>query len=140
MADNYSQMAQQRTPRPGPCRETIETIRQGFPASRLDQMAQVLAVDRPVFLALLGLSERTFQRKARTASRLSPVVSDRLARLDRILQLATDVFGSSDKAVGWLKRPSRALDAQMPLQLLDTDAGTQRVERELRQIEHGFVF
>lgn len=138
MADNSSQMAQEQWPDPN--REAIEIVRQGFPATRLDQMERMLAVDRPVFLAVLGLSERTFQRKTQTASRLSPVVSDRLARLDRILLLAAEVFGDREKAVEWLRRPSRALGSQMPLQLLDTDAGTQRVERELRQIQHGFVF
>lgn len=121
-------------------RDVIETIRKGFPAARLDQMARILAVERPIFLALLGLSERTFQRKTQRAARLSPVVSDRLARLDRIILLATEVFGAKEKAIQWLKRPSRALDSQIPLQLLDTDAGTQRVERELRQIQYGFVF
>jgi putative toxin-antitoxin system antitoxin component (TIGR02293 family) len=124
----------------GKAQDVIEAIRSGFPAARLEQMAQVLAVEPSLFLTLLGLSERTLQRKIRASARLSPVVSDRIARLDRIIQLATDVFGDRAKAVQWLKRPSRALAAQMPLQLLDTDAGTQRVERELRQIEHGFVF
>jgi hypothetical protein len=28
----------------------------------------------------------------------------------------------------------------LPLTLLDTDAGAQQVERELRQIQHGFVY
>jgi len=74
------------------------------------------------------------------AERLSPAASDRLSRIDRIYTLAADVFGDSDKAAQWLKRPSRALAGEQPLKLLDTDAGTQQVERELRQIEHGFVF
>ena len=91
-------------------------------------------------LALLGLSERTLQRKTQTEERLSPAVSDRLARMDRIIALATEVFGGTEKAVQWLKRPSRALGTEVPLQLLDTDAGTQRVERELRQIQYSFVY
>lgn len=42
------------------------------------------------------------------------------------------MFGDSEKAANWLKRPSRALGKELPLRLLDTDAGTQQVERELR--------
>ncbi len=118
----------------------IETVRKGFPAVRLDQMARQLAVDRAMLLALLGLSERTLQRKTQTEARLSPAVSDRLARMDRIIALATEVFGETEKAVQWLKRPSRAIGTAMPLQLLDTDPGTQRVERELRQIQFSFVY
>lgn len=103
-------------------------------------MAKTLAVERSAFFHAMGMSERTFQRKLRTSGRLSATISDRLARLDRIIRLATEVFGTREQAVEWLKRPSRALGAETPLQLLDTDTGTQRVERELRQIQHGFVF
>ncbi|HEV2445335.1 MAG TPA: MbcA/ParS/Xre antitoxin family protein [Candidatus Sulfopaludibacter sp.] len=59
---------------------------------------------------------------------------------DRIYALAVEVFGDGGKATEWLKRPSRALGMEVPLRLLDTDAGTERVERELRQIQHGFVY
>ena len=120
--------------------QMIEGVRRGYPVDRLDQMAKILDVDRAVFLTVMGMSPRTFQRKAQTSGRLSAAISDRLARLDRIIHLAMEVFGTKDKAIQWLKRPSRALGAEMPLQLLDTDAGTQRVERELRQIQYGFVF
>ena len=141
MADNTRQMAQQETLLPeGTSSAVIETVRKGFPAARLEQMAQQLSVERPMVLALLGLSERTLQRKTRTDARLSPAVSDRLARMDRIIALATDVFGGKGKAVQWLKRPNRALGTEMPLYLLDTDAGTQRVERELYQIQYSFVY
>ena len=141
MADNTRQMAQQETLLPeGTSSAVIETVRKGFPAARLEQMAQQLSVERPMVLALLGLSERTLQRKTRTDARLSPAVSDRLARMDRIIALATDVFGGKGKAVQWLKRPNRALGTEMPLYLLDTDAGTQRVERELYKIRYSFVY
>ena len=103
-------------------------------------MAQLLGVDRTLLLRLIGVSERTMQRKHAVEARLSPAASDRLSRIDRIYTLANDVFGSGEKAAEWLKRPSRALANELPLNLLDTDAGTQQVERELRQIQHGFVF
>lgn len=141
MADNRRQMARQNSePLVLTPRQAIETIRQGYPADRLDELAQELLVERPVLLLLLGVSERTWQRKAHSAARLSPAVSDRLARLERIILLASEAFGSKEKAVEWLKRSSRALGSEVPLHLLDTDAGAQRVERELRQIQYGFVY
>lgn len=118
----------------------IEAVRKGFPTERLDKMAQALSVDRAVLLGILGISERTIQRKHRSSDRLSPGASDRLSRVDRIFSLATEVFGSRQKATEWLKRSSRALGNEVPLELLDTDTGSQRVERELRQIQHGFVY
>ena len=121
LADNNRQMAH----------NAIGAIRKGLPAGRLDKMAQ---------LRILGVSPRTLQRKRVHAERLSPAASDRLSRVDRIYTLAVDVFGDGQKAAAWLKRPSRALASELPLKLLDTDAGTQQVEQELRQIQHGFVY
>ncbi len=126
-------------PTPTPS-HVIETVRKGFHTERLDKMAQTLSVDRAVLLGILGVSERTLQRKYRSSDRLSPGASDRLSRVDRIFGLATEVFGSKERAVQWLKRSSRALGNEVPLELLDTDAGSQRVERELRQIQYGFVY
>jgi putative toxin-antitoxin system antitoxin component (TIGR02293 family) len=62
---------------------------------------------------------------------------DRLARIKRILEQATHVLGDHDKASRWLWTASRGLGGEIPLQLLDTDVGTQRVQQELRQIEYG---
>jgi putative toxin-antitoxin system antitoxin component (TIGR02293 family) len=132
MADNVRQMAY-REP-------VIQAIRKGLPTGRLDKMAQALSVDRGVLVGILGISERTLQRKHRSSDRLSPSASDRLSRMDRIVSLATEVFGNQDKAAQWLIRPSRTLANEVPLQLLDTDAGTQQVERELRGIQYGFVY
>ena len=116
-------------------------VREGLPVTQLDAVASVLGIDRrTALLDVLGVSERTIQRKESASSRLSPAASDRLCRVERILALAVDVFGETAKAALWLKRPSRALGDQVPLSLLDTDLGTQLVERELRQIQFGFVF
>ena len=133
-------MAHQDTSRPWSASQTICAVRKGLPARRLDKIAQLLAVDRALLLKVLGISERTLQRKHLVSGRLSPAASDRVSRIGRIYDLAVEVFGDGDKAANWLKRPSRALGKELPLKLLDTDAGTQQVERELRQIQHGFVY
>jgi putative toxin-antitoxin system antitoxin component (TIGR02293 family) len=125
---------------PAPTPRLIGAVRKGLPAGQLDRMAQLLAVDRAFLLRILGVSQRTMQRKQALSDRLSPSASDRLSRIDRIYTLALDVFGDGEKAAQWLKRPSRALSSEQPLKLLDTDAGTQQVERELRQIQYGFVY
>jgi putative toxin-antitoxin system antitoxin component (TIGR02293 family) len=118
----------------------IDAVRKGLPPAKLTEMARLLAVDRALLLRILGVSQRTVQRKRALSHRLNPAASDRLSRLDRIYNLAVDVFGDSEKAAQWLKRPSRALANELPLELLDTDTGTQQVERELRQIQYGFVY
>ena len=140
LADNSRQMAYTAPVTPVPATQVIGVVRKGFPASKLTQMAELLAVDRALLLQILGVSQRTIQRKHALSDRLSPAASDRLSRIDRIYTLAVEVFGDGEKAAQWLKRPSRALANESPLKLLDTDAGAQQVERELRQIQYGFVY
>jgi putative toxin-antitoxin system antitoxin component (TIGR02293 family) len=120
--------------------QVIGAVRKGLPAGRLNKMARLLDVDRAILLRVLGISGRTVQRKHLLSERLSPAASDRFSRIGRIYDLAVEVFGEREKAAQWLKRPSRALANESALRLLDTDAGTQQVERELRQIQYGFVF
>src|SRR5579871_1235865 len=131
LADNSRQMAHD---------SSISAVRKGLPSATLNQTAALLGVDRSLLLRVVGVSERTMQRKHTLAARLSPAASDRLSRIERIYALAAEVFGGGEKAAQWLKRPSRALANELPLRLLDTDAGTQQVERELRQIQYGFVY
>ena len=140
MADNYRQMAQLNTVLPEVTGHFIEAVRKGFPAGRLDKTAELLNIDRTVLLQVLGVSERTLQRKNSLDEPLSLIVSDRLARIERIFALAADVFGSEEKAAQWINRPSRPLGNEVPLNLLDTDAGTQQVDQELRQIDHSFAY
>jgi putative toxin-antitoxin system antitoxin component (TIGR02293 family) len=116
---------------------SVEQVRAGLPMSALDSVAQQLNVDRVALLRILGTSLRTLQRRSGESDNLGPVASDRLARVTRILNLAANVFGEIDKASVWLTSKSRALDGEIPLYMLDTDIGTERVQQELRQIEFG---
>src|SRR5579883_59668 len=117
-----------------------EQVRRGLPVRALDHLARLLQVERAELARVLGVSLRTLQRKSGGSERLDAAVSDRLARVRRILDLATDVFGEQTKGAHWLTSKSRALGGEVPLRMLDTDMGTQRVQQELHQIEFGFPF
>lgn len=117
-----------------------DQVRRGLPVRALDLLARQLQVDRSFLASVLGVSLRTLQRKAGGNQRLSAAASDRLARVRRILDLATEVLGAQEKGARWLRSRSRALGGEVPLQMLDTDMGTQRVQQELHQIEFGFPF
>jgi putative toxin-antitoxin system antitoxin component (TIGR02293 family) len=115
----------------------IAEVREGLPLAELDQTAELLGIDRAQLASILDTSLRTLQRKAEAEGRLGPSASDRLARIKRIHELATHVLGERDKASRWLTAASRGLGGEVPLQMLDTDIGTQRVQQELREIEYG---
>lgn len=128
------------TPAPYGTAFSAESVRRGLSVRALDHLAQLLQVDRAELGRVVGVSLRTLQRKAGEKERLGPSASDRLARVRRILDLATDVLGEQAKGARWLTSRSRALAGEVPLHMLDTDMGTQRVEQELHQIEFGFPF
>jgi len=66
------------------------------------------------------------------------VVSDRLYRLARITDLATEVFDDdASVARAWLPRLNQWLAEGIPLALLDTDAGLKQVTQLLNRIEYG---
>lgn len=115
----------------------IAEVREGLPLAEVDHLAQVLGIDLGLLADILDTSLRTLQRKAESDGRLGPAASDRLARIKRIHELAAHVLGESDKASRWLTSASRGLGGEVPLQMLDTDIGTQRVQQELREIEYG---
>jgi len=65
------------------------------------------------------------------------VESDRLVRFLRVATYAEEIFEERDRAIAWLKSPNRALGGQAPLELLDTDAGSEQVVEILTRIDYG---
>lgn len=118
------------------------------------QMTTVFELARPILMSneLDNLTEhgfsndeiykivaprRTLARRRAKNEQLSPIETDRVLRLQRIVEEAERVFGDPEKAHRWLREPSRALDKAVPLDLLETESGARIVENELGVIDHG---
>jgi putative toxin-antitoxin system antitoxin component (TIGR02293 family) len=80
---------------------------------------------------------RTLDRRKKNNEQLTVAESDRVQRLERVTQHAYRVFGNEEKANRWLRKPCRALDKAVPLELLNSETGAQIVEGELHAIDHG---
>ena len=117
--------------------ELTVLTREGLPVGTLTLLAEELKVERKTVARVIGISERTLSRRIAKGERLSAEESDRTVRLARVFALATDTFGTSQKASSWLQKPNRVLDGQIPLDLLDTDTGVRAVETVLGRIEYG---
>ena len=111
--------------------------REGLPVDTLTTLAQEIAVDRKTLAKIVGISERTLSRRIANGDRFTAEESDRVVRLARVVAMATDTLGTSQKASSWLQRPNRVLEDQRPLDLLDTDTGVRAVETVLGRIEYG---
>jgi putative toxin-antitoxin system antitoxin component (TIGR02293 family) len=111
--------------------------RSGLPVGTLPALAAKLGVERKRLARVVGISDRTLSRRLSSAARLSPEESDRTMRLARVFAKAEDTFGDAEKAGHWLQTKNLALGDEVPLDLLDTDAGTKEVENVLYRIDYG---
>ena len=118
-------------------RRLIALTREGVPARSAFDLARRYNLSEPQLAELLGVSTRTLARMKSADARLNPVQSDRLLRLARIVAHAETVFDTFEVALDWLKNPNRALGGDVPLSLLDTDAGAVQVEEILTRIDYG---
>jgi putative toxin-antitoxin system antitoxin component (TIGR02293 family) len=80
---------------------------------------------------------RTLARRIQKNETLSLKENDSALRMIRITELGERVFGSKDKAQRWLRKPCRALEGVIPIDLLESETGAHLVEQELHRIDYG---
>jgi putative toxin-antitoxin system antitoxin component (TIGR02293 family) len=85
----------------------------------------------------LVVPKRTLARRKAANELLTIEETDKALRLARIAAQAERVFGEAEKAHRWLRKPKRALQDEMPLAYLASEAGARVVEEMLHRIEHG---
>lgn len=78
---------------------------------------------------------RTLHRREAAGQTLSTEEADKAVRVARVFARAGQVFANG-YAGSWLREPKDALGGRIPLQLLETDLGTQAVEEQLLAIDH----
>ncbi|HVA65191.1 MAG TPA: antitoxin Xre/MbcA/ParS toxin-binding domain-containing protein [Terriglobales bacterium] len=117
--------------------ELRAAIREGLPTASLQALAERLALDRDTAAIAFGITPRTLSRRLSGQERLTPLESDRVARVARLFSSAIATLGEESKAAAWLRTPNRALNGETPLGQLDTDPGTSAVEAVLGRIALG---
>ena len=63
--------------------------------------------------------------------------NDGALRIMRVSDWADRVFGNPEKAQRWLRKPCRALEGVVPVDLLESETGAHLVEEELHRIDYG---
>jgi len=120
-----------------PAVDLVELTRKGIPYTTVQRLMEQFQLDRATLTLILGTSERTLARRLHQQQPLDSVESDRLVRFLRVATYAEEVLEDRDRAIAWLKSPNRALGGQVPLELLDTDAGSEQVMEILTRIDYG---
>jgi putative toxin-antitoxin system antitoxin component (TIGR02293 family) len=117
--------------------DSVEVVRRGLSIESFKRVANYYQLSDAQMSKVVGTSVRTIVRLQKEDKPLNATWSDRLYRLARVAAQAQDVFESADTATSWLKRPNRGLNGHAPVDLLDTDAGTEQVVELLDRIEYG---
>ena len=77
-------------------------------------------------------------RKAKGQELLTSQETGRWLRASKVILLAEEVFGNSDKAKAWLHKSRKSFDGQTAMNIMSTEAGAQMVEDALNQIDSGY--
>lgn len=122
-------------------RELSDQVRRGLPASTIAALRDAgYSIDE--IARVTANSSRTIQRylgERRRTERLNLATSDRVVRLAAMTLLATRLVGTQAKALAWLRAASRYLGGVAPLEMLETEVGTQAVVQSLYGIAYGGI-
>ncbi|UUC48060.1 DUF2384 domain-containing protein [Pseudomonas citronellolis] len=117
--------------------EVHEMIERGLPSDVVIAFAESMELDRQAFIKLIGMSERTLQRRLKHPEPLSAEQSSSAWRLAKVLSRAEEVLGSRRAAVDWLMAPALGLEGHAPVDLLTTQVGFELVDDFLTRLDYG---
>jgi len=114
----------------------IETIRKGIYPELIENFLHDQAFVVKDVLERLQIPKSTYFAKKKAHTLLDPASTEKFIRLISIVQIAKEILGQ-DEAKNWLYRKIPSLGEQIPMDLLDTEAGHRLVEQALLQIKYG---
>jgi len=119
--------------------ELHSMMEKGFPSDRVIVFVQSYSQfrDHQVFAKIIGLSERTVQRRIKKPEPLTAEQTNSTWRLASVLSKAEDILGDRQQAVNWMTSPAMGLEGRAPIDLLTTQMGFELVEDFLTRMEYG---
>ncbi|MEQ9466344.1 MAG: DUF2384 domain-containing protein [Ekhidna sp.] len=87
---------------------------------------------------IMGVSEKTYYNMMQKPT-LDRERSDRFQFIRQILESGEEALGSKSNFSAWLKTPQPMLDGYIPLDMMSTITGANRVLQILGRIKHGIT-
>lgn len=106
------------------------------PFSYSESVRKRLGATNEEMAAYIGVTFRTYQRRAKRGE-LEDAESAKVEMLASLLDLGKRVLGSEEAAREWLTSPILSLEGAVPIEMLGSVKGYERVKNKLLQIEHG---
>lgn len=116
--------------------EVIQEIENGLPVSIFNEIRDTLQLNDTQLSQVIRVPKSTLAVRKKKG-RFSFEESERLYRVQRLIDKAVDVLGDVEMARKWLKENAYGLGDVSPLEFSKTEVGAREVENLLGRIEHG---
>jgi len=116
--------------------QEITTIREGINAELIDHFLSDQSFVVKDILMSLNIKPSTYFARKKEHKRLDSSSTEKFLRLFSVVKNAQEILGYAE-AKNWLYRKIPSLGQQIPINLLDTEAGHRLVEQALFQIKYG---
>ena len=118
--------------------DLVEKLEHGLPLKSLDRFVLLVAPKDKSFAHWIVHRSTLERRRSTKAKLLSPVESEKLARLARIWSMAREIWNDEDDARQFLLEPHMLLDDRTPIEVASkTDEGARLVEGILGRLKYG---
>ncbi len=106
--------------------------------SQVKEAAAAYNLAREEMAGILGVSEKTYYNMMQKPQ-LDTDKSDRFHFIQQILKSGAEALGSKASLSKWLKTPQPMLDGYIPLDMMRSITGANRVLQILGRIKHGIT-
>lgn len=114
----------------------IEIIRKGINPELIESFLNDQAFVVKDVLSRLKITTSTYFAKKKDHKLLDSGSTEKFLRLISVVKNAEEILGRQE-AKGWLYKKIPSLGDQIPIDLLDTEAGHRLVDQALLQIKYG---
>ena len=118
-------------------RDLVGVVEGGLPTTAIKSLVRGGLSDAEVYRLIVP--RRTLAHRMAKHQPLSKEESDKAVRVARITAMGERVFGESERAWRWMRKPKRRFDGKTPIEMLATEAGARLVEEMISQIDDGLA-
>jgi putative toxin-antitoxin system antitoxin component (TIGR02293 family) len=119
--------------------DIVTLERQGLPYLVIEVLEKKYGIGHEDLGRLLHISTKTIERKLAAKKGLEGGESSNATRLAKVYERANQVLGNDENVRAWLKSAQVGLGNIIPLDLLDSDKGTEEILNLLNRIEFGIL-
>ena len=117
----------------------IALCKSGFTTQTFNEVATCLQLPDMRLADIIHIPKSTLTRRKKEG-RFSFEESERLYRIIRLFNLATEIFETQENASKWINTSSNDFEGKTPLEYADTEIGAREVEAALDRIADGVIF